>query len=145
MSDWKVIEEKVAFTSIHCILLFSERSHQLHNSVNISAMKLSQGGTEIRRILLLPVQLNTNYEYIQPKAEKQKIQCLVTKRTKKFNPTRFSESWSLYFGWFHLLFFSHDHFVQPKAEKRKIPFLVTKRGKKFNPIKWFDPQPRNCG
>ena len=82
MFDWKVIEEKVAFTSIHCILLFSERSHQLHNSVNISAMKLSQGGTEIRRILLLPVQLNTNYEYIEPKAEKQKIQCLVTKRGK---------------------------------------------------------------
>ena len=92
MSDWKVIEEKVAFTSIHCILLFSERSHQLHNSVNISAMKLSQGGTEIRRILLLPVQLNTNYEYIEPNAEKQKIQCLVTKKSKKFNPTRFSES-----------------------------------------------------
>ena len=63
MSDWKVIEEKVAFTSIHCILLFSERIHQLHNSVNISAMKLSQGGTEIRRILLLSVQLSTNYEY----------------------------------------------------------------------------------
>ena len=82
MSDWKVIEEKVAFTSIHFILLFSERSHQLHNSVNISAMKLSQGGTEIRRILLLPVQLNTNYEYIEPKAEKQKIQCLVTKTGK---------------------------------------------------------------
>ena len=82
MSDWKMIEEKLAFTSIHCILLFSERSHQLHNSVNISAMKLSQGGTEIRRILLLPVQLNTNYEYIEPKAEKQKIQCLVTKGVK---------------------------------------------------------------
>ena len=90
MSDWKVIEEKVAFTSIHCILLFSERSHQLHNSVNISAMKLSQGDTEIRRILLLPVQLNTNYEYIEPKSEKQKIQ--VSKRGKKINPTRFSES-----------------------------------------------------
>ena len=63
--DWKLIEEKVnlAFKSIPCILLFSERIHQMHNSVNISAMKLSQGGTEIRRILLLPVQLNTNYEY----------------------------------------------------------------------------------
>ena len=63
MFDWKVTKEKIAFTSIHYILLFSERIHQMHNSVNISAMKLSQGGTEIRRILLLSVQLNTNYEY----------------------------------------------------------------------------------
>ena len=137
MSDWKVIEEKVAFTSIHWILLFSERSHQLHNSVNISAMKLSQEGTEIRHILLLPVQLNTNYEYIEPKAEKQKIQCLVTKRGKKFNPTRFSESWSLYFGWFHLLFFSHDHFVQPKAEKKQNTVFGYKKGWKVQSDKIF--------
>ena len=31
--------------------------------MNMIAMKLSQGGTESRRILLLSVQLNTNYEY----------------------------------------------------------------------------------
>ena len=56
-------EYKVAFTSIHRIVIFSERIHQLHSSMNMIAMKLSQGGTEIRRILLLSVQLNTNYEY----------------------------------------------------------------------------------
>ena len=68
------------------------------------------------------------------------------KKGKKFNPTRFSEPWPLYFGWFHLLFFSHDHFVQPKAEKRKIPFLVyTKRCENSIPTWFSDAWPQIVG
>eukprot|EP00493_Phyllostaurus_siculus_P021519 UN21846 len=66
--------------------------------------------------------------FIKPKAEKCKIQFLVTKRSQKLNAIRFSNRRPRNCRWFHLLFLINDHFIKTKSKKCKIPFLVTKRG-----------------
>ena len=89
----------------------------------------------------------TQEHFIEPKAEKRKIQFLVTKRSQKFHLKKYSEPRPPNCGWFHLLFLINDHFmifIKPKADKRKRPFLVTKRDQKFNPIRFSNPQPPNC-
>ena len=68
----------------------------------------------------------THGRFIEPKAEKQKIQCLVTKRGKKFNPTRFSEPWPKYCGWFHLLFLVMAILSSQKLKKAKYRFWLQK-------------------
>ena len=64
---------------------------------------------------------------------------------RRYNLIWFSELRPQNCGWFHLLFFLHDHFIKPKAEKYKIPFLVTKSGSNLNLIEFSDPRPRYCG
>ena len=76
------------------------------------------------------------------KAKKLKIPFLVTKRSQKFNPTRFSHPRPQIV--YNLLLLIYNHFIKPKAEKRNIPFLITKRSQKFNPTRFSDPRPPNC-
>ena len=63
--------------------------------------------------------LLTHDHFVEPKTEKYKIYFLVTKRSQKLNPTRFSEPRIPHFGWCHFLVLTHDHFIKLRAKKRK--------------------------